>query len=405
MSRQKLFEAAAAVLRQNDRGRFTVPSPRLYPHQWAWDSAFAALGWVYLDKDRALRELETLMAGIWDNGMLPHIQFHTLSPDYFPGPEVWEGPRASSTITQPPVWATIALRMLKLGADRARIAALLPAFEASHRFFAAERDPLGWDCVAVAHPWESGLDNSPVWDRPLAAIDPAKAPDFQRVDTQRVAEAAQRPTDDDYRRYLYLVKTLAAHEFKPTEWAVYDPLMTTLLIQGERALAQLGAELGFATAAPQRAERLQAGLLQHLWSQERKRFAYYDVFGERYEWAVVIGAYLPAILNLSDAYQGPVVAALLERFNTPYPFPSTSPHDPCYDPQRYWRGPVWVNTNWLLAPVLGPDVIEISLRMVEQGGFFEYFDPKTAVGLGGADFTWTAALVMDWLVQTGQVEV
>ena len=44
---------AAAVLRHNDNGGYTVPSRATYPHQWNWDSALAALGWAELDAARA----------------------------------------------------------------------------------------------------------------------------------------------------------------------------------------------------------------------------------------------------------------------------------------------------------------------------------------------------------------
>jgi hypothetical protein len=32
-------------------------------------------------------------------------------------------------------------------------------------------------------------------------------------------------------------------------------------------------------------------------------------------------------------------------------------------------------------------------------GFREYFDPLTGAGLGARDFTWTAALALDWLTK------
>ncbi len=49
-----LIDRATAVLRANDRGRYTVPAGHLYPHQWAWDSAFATIGW---DWDRCARSV------------------------------------------------------------------------------------------------------------------------------------------------------------------------------------------------------------------------------------------------------------------------------------------------------------------------------------------------------------
>lgn len=57
-----LDDQARAILRQNDRGGYTVPTHGLYPYQWNWDSAFAAWGFSTFDLPRAWDELDTLMA-------------------------------------------------------------------------------------------------------------------------------------------------------------------------------------------------------------------------------------------------------------------------------------------------------------------------------------------------------
>ena len=49
-----LRSQAAAVLHDNDAGSWTKAAPRLYPHQWSWDSAFIAIGWAHLDVGRAI---------------------------------------------------------------------------------------------------------------------------------------------------------------------------------------------------------------------------------------------------------------------------------------------------------------------------------------------------------------
>ena len=86
---QTLMEQARNILRQNDRGGYTVPTERLYPYQWNWDSAICALGWQSFDEARAWKEIRMLLKGQWSNGMLPHIVFHQDSPDYFPNADVW----------------------------------------------------------------------------------------------------------------------------------------------------------------------------------------------------------------------------------------------------------------------------------------------------------------------------
>ena len=82
-------EQARAVLRANDRGGYCVPTARLYPFQWNWDSAFVAMGWATFDEARGWNEIESLLKGQWEDGLVPQIVFHAPSDDYFPGPEVW----------------------------------------------------------------------------------------------------------------------------------------------------------------------------------------------------------------------------------------------------------------------------------------------------------------------------
>lgn len=96
----ELLEAARAVLDANWTGGSTVPSRDLYPHQWSWDSAFIAIGRSWHDQERAQIELESLFAGQWADGRVPHIVFNPEVPAdaYFPGPAFW---RSSSVAGAP----------------------------------------------------------------------------------------------------------------------------------------------------------------------------------------------------------------------------------------------------------------------------------------------------------------
>jgi glycogen debranching enzyme len=74
-----------------------------------------------------------------------------------------------------------------------------------------------------------------------------------------------------------------------------------------------------------------------------------------------------------------------------------------FDERRYWRGPVWINTNWLLWMGLrqhgqlaeADEIARSSLALVEGAGFREYFDPFDGTGYGTDGFGWTAALTLD----------
>ena len=65
------------------------------------------------------------------------------------------------------------------------------------------RDPLGKGVVAILHPWESGMDNSPAWDScmqfPVGSFPPYVRRDLAHVN------ASMRPTKDTYDHYLTLL--------------------------------------------------------------------------------------------------------------------------------------------------------------------------------------------------------
>ena len=86
-----------------------------YPAQWNWDSAFIALGYSYFNLDFSITEIETLLNGQWDDGMVPHILFHEKDTSYFPNHTTWQCGKniPSSGITQPPVLASILRKIVE----------------------------------------------------------------------------------------------------------------------------------------------------------------------------------------------------------------------------------------------------------------------------------------------------
>jgi len=75
---------------------------------------------------------------------------------------------------------------------------------------------------------------------------------------------------------------------------------------------------------------------------------------------------------------------------------------------RYWRGPTWVNTAWLIwlglirlgyaepAAAMARGIAEAVLA----SGLREYYHPFTGAGMGAADFGWSS-LVMDMVSDEG----
>ena len=74
---KSIIKIAKRTLINNRRSKYTLPTnTKLYPAQWNWDSAFIALGYSNFNLNYSFKEIETLLSGQWEDGMIPHILFH-----------------------------------------------------------------------------------------------------------------------------------------------------------------------------------------------------------------------------------------------------------------------------------------------------------------------------------------
>jgi hypothetical protein len=374
-----------------------------------------------VDWSRATREVESLLAGQWTNGMVPHMRYNPAVSAYAPGPEVWpdvpvrHAGQLTSGITQPPVLpsAVHLLGLLQPDAD-ARLAWWRRVYEplrAAVRFFPERRTTGGSPLIVVLHPWESGLDNSPRWDR-LVGLGLRPSRPYRRTDTTVVQEA-ERPTAADYDLYMYLVEVIAQGRYELpavlaySPFAVYDALFDALWYQAATDLNGMAVALDEPPPVPPaELEAFRDAYRRTLWSEEAQLFRDYDL--QR-------GAQIPVdtVAGLVAIYAGLVDAdrarAMVARYRRRCAgcrlLPSTPPDQRGFDPARYWRGPVWVNINWLLLRGLerlglreeARELAEETLDLVRAAGFREYFHAYTGEGRGGRDFSWSAALVLDLL--------
>ncbi|MCO6384347.1 hypothetical protein [Oceanicola sp. 502str15] len=405
-------EEARAILKGNDRGGYTVPTAGLYPYQWNWDSVFAALGFAEHDMARAWDELDTLFAGQWNNGMVPHILFHKVDPGYFPGPDVWRGVGLipSSGISQPPIAGTFVRWLLEMDESfAARAEALVPKLVDWHRWF------MTWRCeggaIVVTHPWETGRDNCPDWDGPFAAIEPVGIESYRRRDTTHVVEE-ERPLQAQYDRFLYLVKLGAesgwdeAHLREANPFRVADPTMTFTLLRSTRDLLVLAERFGgprdeiagWIATMEEGAERL--------WNAEAQTYDTFDERAGRHSGVVSNASFLSWYAGVGGDRMLPQLERVMGLET--YGIPSTDPAHPAYEPKRYWRGPVWAMMNLLIAKGLAEQghgewagkITENTRAMIAENGFAEYFDPRDGAPAGGRNFTWTAAVWLAWASPT-----
>lgn len=359
------------------RHRWTTPDR--WPHRamWLWDSAFHAIGWRHLDPGLAREMLLAVLDAQREDGFVPHMI----------------RPTGSSAITQPPVLGLAAARIEAVAPDRAWVRELYPELCAYVEWDLANRDSDGnglveWQIEGDPHcrSGESGMDNSPRFD-----------------------SATQ----------------LDAVDFNAFLAAEYE------------VLAGFARQLG----RPAEASRWQARhrelcrrINQRLWNEEQGLYLDYDVDRDEPSPVLASSGFLPLLCGASSTAQAARLAAHLHdptTFGTPLPVPSIAARDTRRYARDMWRGPVWINVNWMIAAGFeryglreeAELIRSRSLTVLEQGverhnTFFEFYDDRLEVeptrlqrkGKGRPeegpyhqplhDYGWTATLYLD-LILTG----
>ncbi len=418
--------------------RYTAPSER-HPYQWLWDSAFHAVVQAHWNPDRALAELETLFRVQGPDGFVPHmiywpsppvvrwvpeaeripegdperlvpVVWHTAVPPYAALEANPERSDAHSALIQPPVLGIVLRRLNELLGTSSRLKALWPKAFALYRWLREHRDPDGDALVSILQSRESGLDYSPAYDVVWAHA------------ARRMNFLAQEPHGPEARARIS-DRVFVEHNadrwdlqriFQRRIFDVEDLTVNVLMARGLWDLAHLGEEWGIPEAHEARtwALAMERAILQRMWHPEDQTFysLHHPNETETPLRCLTVASLLPLGLpHLSPHQEQALVQALRDpqRFCPPYPVPSVALKDPAFDPEvrppvQIWRGPTWINMNWLLVRFLverdlhddARRIAQASLALVHQSGFREYFHPLTGQGGGAFRFGWTG-LVLD----------
>jgi hypothetical protein len=298
---------------------------------------------------------------------------------------------------------------------------LYPRLLAWHRYLASARDPEGSGLLTIYHPWESGTDNSPRWDAPLAAVAVGPLEPYARHDLKVVADPAERPSQAEYDRYLWLVESLKECRYDDAAirarhpFLVQDVLFSAIFAAASAALAQLAARLGAPEAERQEihdcVQRTSNALLEAGDGLALDRDLRQAGRPIEVETCAGLAPLLLPDLPLSQAKHFARRLFSNSFAGAPglaYPaVPSTAPGSPDFRPRAYWRGPVWPVINWLFWRALVQHGLaeqaaalraaNLALLARPDAGCAEYYEPYTAEPLGSTDQSWTAAVWLDWL--------
>jgi hypothetical protein len=352
---------------------YTRPSPSRYPWQWYWDSCFAAIVWRRFDRERSRAELESLLASQRSDGFIGHTIFwdRPVSLSRLPFYNVASRRSLQTETIQPPLlaWAW----RIAVGDPAAE-----PRIAAQADWLATNRDLESDGLLWILQPDESGLDASPkfdlVWGRRANA----------RIGFPCLVRRNRR-LGWDARQVRERGGPVLCETLVNTMWS--------LSLQS----------LGRPSVTP--------ALVDRLWDERRGLFLDEAQPGGARPGVVTWAALSPlALPDLPEKIGRRLIEEHLlneGEFLTPVAPPSVAVSEPSYEPadrrgpiRRYWRGPTWINSAWLVwlgMKRLGyePEAARMAeglIGAVEREGLREYYDPRDGTGLGAKDFAWSALI-------------
>lgn len=405
----EITRASADLLRNNrvhstmdgQPFRYTRPAPSTYEQQWLWDSCFHAIALRWLDPAMAWDELRAVVAHAIpdgpDAGMLPHMTYWDGG-----GEALWSHPNRSF-ITQPPLVAVAAMAVAARSSAAEAVAplrALYPAIVAFHEWMDRRRDPDGDDLVACIHPWEAGWDASPRFDPAMDSV--VESGDFShhglRGGRLRLTALCNTFGCDPV--------ALRDAGYFHVEICDFNAVRAADL----EALSEMAAALNLPAEAArwrERAMAVQRAVTTKLWrpapggGHQVVDLSGADEVpladGGAQQYVLLFGGC--ATPEMARDLAGQIEKAMAR---TPYALSTVPPEHPAFDPDRYWRGNVWIQVNWLIwmglrrygFTDLANELAWRSIDLVMQHGQHEHFNPLTGQGHGSHPHSWDA-LVLD----------
>ncbi len=328
-----------------------APSKIHYVGVWHWDQFFHAIAFRHVDTKLAEDQIRILLDHQLPNGLIPDAIHDEGLVTHLEKP-------VDADVTKPPLLAWTVLKLYEKSGHTDFLQEVYEPLKNWNRWWVEENVDANGLCV-YRHPFSSGLDDSPLWDYGM----PVTAPDLNT--------------------YICLQ---------------YESLARIATLLGEEAEA---AEFSA------RGTELAARMIDVLWDEEKGIFN--AMHGD--EVIPVLTPFNLLPLWIRDLPEN-ITSRLVENLTKPdwfwsaWPLATVALNDPHFDPMQMWRGPTWVNINYLFIEALtrarqytlAAELRHKTLELIMlHDDIYEYYNPITGERPPKAApiFGWTSAVFID----------
>lgn len=336
-----------------------TPSKIHYVGVWQWDAYFHALAYRHVEMKLAKDQIRVILDHQREDGMIPDAVHDEGAVTHLTFP-------VEADVTKPPLLAWSAWKLYETDHDREFLDEIYEPMVRWNRWWFEKNDVDGNGLCEYQHPFSSGLDDNPLWDDGM----PVESPDLNT--------------------YLYLQQ---------------EALAKIAEVLGEKEDAVMWRERAEATA--QRMIRL-------MWDEKAGLF-WASRQGSRINVRTPFNLFPLITGRMPKEIAARLVAHLTDekQFWTRYPVPTVAIDDPKFNALQMWRGPTWVNVNYLLIEGLkragysglADELRRRTLEMILSGeDIYEYYEPNTgkAPPKAASIYGWSSALFIEMVIQESQ---
>jgi glycogen debranching enzyme len=358
-------------------------------HQWLWDSGWHMIVWSRRNPENAIKDLRTMLQFQQPNGFIPEMIFwgqrnklEKIS-NFLIG---YSNPKYTD-ISQMPMLGYSVRSIFEATNNIELLKEFVPKIVHYLEWWHNERDTDKDGLISIIHPWESGLDASPVYD-PAHGVD----------------NPVYKELYPKFLKLLYKYRKKAKWDI-PTilreGWFNFEDVgLCAVYTDAWGIMAKLAAL--FDTSLADKCKKMQFDyeqkIIKKCWDPTRKQFIsfYHQGDQEKPSYIRTIQSLFPLLFeSLPKEIEHSIIETLKdpEHFWLEYPVPTTAKSEITFNPhdsRLMWRGPTWGSTNWIVVEALlkkgykfeARAIVDKWLEMTQKHGFWEYHNPITGEAEG-----------------------